>query len=614
VYRALLGFGVTFYITPMRAWLVWVDCDYFGDKGGPIGLVSPNNQLTTLDTPVTCFKGVLMSGLGVCSLILVAIWFGVVVLGSLAHVNNPKSWSIAARPHSWCDVLNVITAYPVIFLTIILNGRVGHLLGAAIFVTRGFLSAFTILLQPYYNFGYNDLRAGLFAGEAWAGIALVIVSSSSQPTSTAFTIASLVVYVVCAVGGFVASRLSRRLLLNTVKTEYQEQFGALTSVEAWRDASQRGANVVDPSVFSPPSNRKVLPRAASKASVKSKEVADLLDDDNDVRRNSVWGIIAEEFVPGVTQGPFEWFRAVRTEVKTRFILEGKTNRNPHPILLAIAENILLRGMQTSIQSAYLQLQYVVFLSAYRENFEQSKLKLDVIARTMNVNLGLQYSIYRKRKDLDRLRQEHESKNADQGAMVRSDGADIGYEEIQKREAVASEEYEKCKRNLLLVWRAIGHFQKGADNSQRLATLLEAAANSELRAQDAFVYVLKRCQDAEAVYRKYALFLSEIQHDHDSAKKMLEYAENIRIRATAGESKSQGSASRTSNQAEIDPSRLMTESKSGFANVWLAFKLRAATLLLIAAIGTLLISTVPLQRARTRCHNPELCGAALSRRR
>ena len=35
------------------------------------------------------------------------------------------------------------------------------ILGIYILVARGALAAFTILLQPYYNFGFNDLRSGL---------------------------------------------------------------------------------------------------------------------------------------------------------------------------------------------------------------------------------------------------------------------------------------------------------------------------------------------------------------------------------------------------------------------------------------------------------------------
>jgi hypothetical protein len=281
-YRALLGFGVTFFITPLRAWLVWVDCDFFGDNGPTdlLGFVSQNRQLSKPGANVTCFGDASMTGLGVASFVLIGTWLVVLVFGSLAHVNDPKSWSIAARPHSWCDLLNVITAYPVIFLTIILNGRVGVLLGSYIFVTRGFLSAFTILLQPYYNFGYNDLRAGLFAGEAWAGIALVVVSSSSQPTSTAFTVASLVVYVFCAVGGWFLSGLSRRFAFNTVKQEYHELFRAASAVEAWRDGSQMSAHMSDQSFLAPSSSRRVLPGAeltmSKRGSLKSNEAVHVL--------------------------------------------------------------------------------------------------------------------------------------------------------------------------------------------------------------------------------------------------------------------------------------------------------------------------------------------------
>ena len=291
-------------------------------------------------------------------------------------------------------------------------------------------------------------------------------------------------------------------------------------------------------------------------------------------------------MPGTVQSPVEWFRAVRTEVKTRFILEGKTNCKPHPILLDIAESILLKDMQASVQSAYLQLQYVVFLSAYRENFEQSKLKLDVIERTMNVNLGLQYSIYRKRKDLDRLRQQHESQNADQVY------AQVGYEDIQKREAIAAEEHDTCKARLLQVWAGILQFQKGADNALRLASLLEAAAMAETRAQNAFVYVLYRCQEAEAVYRKYAMFLTEIQDNVPLATELLEHAENLRAQTTAasGESKSQGSTSKNSNQQADQRKRLRIPDKSGYSNIWLTLKLRSATLLLVAVVIGLFIRT------------------------
>ena len=42
--------------------------------------------------------------------------------------------------------------------------------------------------------------------------------------------------------------------------------------------------------------------------------------------------------------------------------------------IEIAENILLKGIERNVQSTYLQLQYVIFMAAYKGNFEQSKIR------------------------------------------------------------------------------------------------------------------------------------------------------------------------------------------------------------------------------------------------
>ncbi len=46
---------------------------------------------------------------GICGFLFVGLWFVVVMIGSLAHNNDPKSWSAAARPHSWCDAARMHT-------------------------------------------------------------------------------------------------------------------------------------------------------------------------------------------------------------------------------------------------------------------------------------------------------------------------------------------------------------------------------------------------------------------------------------------------------------------------------------------------------------------------
>ena len=54
-------------------------------------------------------------------------------------------------------------------------------------------------------------------------------------------------------------------------------------------------------------------RAQSKkrASIKEEETREQLEDDNDTRRNGVWNIINEEYIPGTTRSIGEWFKAVQ---------------------------------------------------------------------------------------------------------------------------------------------------------------------------------------------------------------------------------------------------------------------------------------------------------------
>jgi hypothetical protein len=508
-FRVLLGFGVTFWITPMRIWLAWADCDYFCDFANKLASTVTSDQpscaiqtrnliVAKEDYELTmCFGGIVMRALGVSAFICVVLHFVVLFFGSLMHINDPRSWSVAARPHSWCELINITTAYPIIFWTVILNGRLGELLGAAILVSRGFLALFTILLQPFYSTSFTDLRAGFFMGEAWSGIALISVSASKQRTTLQFTIVSVVLYVLFAIGGFVLSRLWRWYLLSKVRAEYAAEFSLLDPAReaSGANAGARGsaqgkskeAGVVRDSADT---HTHVLVGSGSSAGTwhgariiqrgtwcttynnmtffGSDRSVQALEDDNDVRRSAIWQIVTEEFVPGVSNTPRQWFSAVLTEVKTRFILEGKTNMLPHPVLIDIAENIYLKAIKDCVQSTYLQLQYVIFLSAYRENFAQSKLKLEEVDRNAKVNLGLQYSIFRKRKDLDQLQQEHESQNMDSKHGQKTMGVVAGYEDMQKREIATTEAYGQCRERLLGAWKAIGQLQRGANITEKLA--------------------------------------------------------------------------------------------------------------------------------------------------
>ena len=56
-FRALLGFGQTFYFLPFQTWLAWVRCDYFGQFGNS-GLHSNNLEIhdTATGQPMVCFS------------------------------------------------------------------------------------------------------------------------------------------------------------------------------------------------------------------------------------------------------------------------------------------------------------------------------------------------------------------------------------------------------------------------------------------------------------------------------------------------------------------------------------------------------------------------------
>jgi hypothetical protein len=287
----------------------------------------------------------------------------------------------------------------------------------------------------------------------------------------------------------------------------------------------------------------------------------MLQEDNDSRKQRIWELVAEEFVPGVTMGFLEWFRAVRIEVRTRFVLEGKTNLSPSEMRLDVAENIFLRGIAEYPQSGYLQLQYILFLTAYRQNFAQAKLKLDELERSMNTNLGMRFSIHRKRKDLDRLRQEHESGISDDNGM-----GNLGFDEVQRMEALATEQHDKCINHMVYVWRKIRHMYTWDDDSneteegrkreqskrvEALCNAVEKLALVETKAEEAYVYVLTRCKAAVQVYRSYAKFVLDVKCNLRLSREVLARADDLDRTNQASESKSQGSSSRMSTTIDAE---------------------------------------------------------------
>jgi hypothetical protein len=59
---------------------------------------------------------------------------------------------------------------------------------------------------------------------------------------------------------------------------------------------------------------------------------------------------------------------------------GRERNGAGDVKIEIAENILLKGIEQNVQSTYLQLQYVIFMAAYKGNFEQSKIRCAIRPR------------------------------------------------------------------------------------------------------------------------------------------------------------------------------------------------------------------------------------------
>jgi hypothetical protein len=126
-----------------------------------------------------------------------------------------------------------------------------------------------------------------------------------------------------------------------------------------------------------------------------------------------------------------------------------------------------------------------------------------------------------------------------------------------------------------------------------------------------VYMLTRCKEAEAVYRKYSYFLREIQDEvaraHARARthtrrhartqvalatEMMDRAEDLHARANSHDSKSQASTSRNSTDPNahmlLRPVAARTDAQNGF----FAIQLRIATGILLCVVIALMVGASP----------------------
>ena len=121
--------------------------------------------------------------------------------------------------------------------------------------------------------------------------------------------------------------------------------------------------------------------------------------------NEVFDFVAEFWKPNVAQGVKSWLEAMQVEVSTRFLQYSKQTVLPPPEMIDIAQHILQRGLVKHPQSVYLQLQYALFLVAYRRNYLAAHSLLQRLEDLYPLNFHLAFSVFRKRKDLIRMQQE-----------------------------------------------------------------------------------------------------------------------------------------------------------------------------------------------------------------
>lgn len=585
LFRGLLGFGLMFYFMPLQAWLAWVRCDYYDGilEGKSDFLRNLEIRDDQTESNMICFDSaqthVLV--LSILSIFLSILWFGLVMAGSLVHVNDPRSWSTLARPHCWCEIMDYSTGTFLLLISTFL-AEFPIVLALSMFILRGFLAFFTIKLQPYYNEFMTDFKSALYVGQTY--VALVFVIAASMDPSAGITVAALAGFPFLGAAGWFASSKYRQVVLKKALAEYQTEIEESESIGRNQNAGRGDSSAV-------------LMGGQSKKDGQQAELTAVLQlgETNETLKENVWEVLDQEYVPGVTMSIWAWFAAVHVEVSTRFLQKDKCRLMPPELYLNIAENIYLKNLPTCGQSSYLALQYVTFITAYRENSGMAgKCLEDRIAHRMKINLGLGFSIFRKRKDIDRLKRSMDEDNG-------GDADAIGYEEIARMQQEASLAHLRCEMEIENVWQHLHNeslrlADKGGDVRTKTeirlqrTQLLEKVVAAENRAEDAYIYVLERCKEAVKVFRDYARFLDTIKGDRHTAKLMVQRAEELDKTAKNDEAKSQGSESRKSDKDQ-DNSLLLRRQKKLAQVGWLKIKLRLASFLLFGSISALFVDYV-----------------------
>lgn len=399
----------------LTVFVAMMDCDFFHKLKGSrqTGLGSNLNwDFECGDAPWHKFMFVLSC--------LVAVVFGILALfQSIMHASDPKSAMILSRAHSRLDLLD-LTCNMLLTLGFYFFRFYPSLLAFSYLLSQATLTIMYAIFQPFYHRWVNDFFTGLSASTVWAGISFLIIvdgmehASASSSTTSSFSsmnqesVASMAGSYLFIVGvvpfsalGYLLSRNIRRSIINRELSKYDG----------------RNPNpVVDEFLF--------------------RRLADTYD------RN-----VTVSFVYSL--------KAALVEVRTRF-LQWDTS----PRALNVAEDILKKGLLMYPQSVYLRLHYITFLLSYRKNIDLAQLRFGEI-KSLHIDFDLQFSVLRRRRDMERLRQAtHLGKDIA--------GMDtISYEELKKKVFEASAHHWRAITLMRQIWGVLAKSSKvHRDNKKR----------------------------------------------------------------------------------------------------------------------------------------------------
>jgi hypothetical protein len=498
---------------------------------------------------------------------------------------------------------------------------------------------FCAMLQPNYDRRMNDFRTVLFAFGAWTGLIFVILSfdGAHDPNSLFSKIMSVALYVgiLPSIGGGV---YFSRYMWSTTTAAAWSKYQEAQSTDAGGAAKVDEADDDDTVELNDDGDDELDLKASETANLAQYDLGSLEDklwmanktaglegvDGHQplvfprktdrgvpyIDDETVWAWVKDFYIDGISMSFKQWYDAMRVEVSVRTLFwprvpvtQDTRNKDKTNEYLAekrrkldIAEHILKWGVMKHPQSSYLQLQFMVF-RIYREQVDKYLSERSSSDKTVYTNVAtrledieklgltmdLQFALFRKRKDLEHLRDTIGDKDVNT----------VSYEEVKKRQRAAHQAHERTQININNVWKALKQKRNANSNQANLTAtltaLLQKVWESEQVATEAYVYIVERCSsqgmEASAILEQYAKFLRDVKRDRNA---YLEISARAQLSSTSRDSASHQSGSRVSEEMNAATSKEAT-SKGGQQEIrTLKAQLRSATFMLMACVTVLFV--------------------------